>query len=229
MALFSIPNVAVRGVSACVPSTIDRNKESKIHSPEEIEKLIESIGVEEKRIADDKTCTSDLCCQAAEKLIDELGWDKNEIEGLVFVSQTPDYILPATSCILQERLGLPKECFTLDISLGCSGWVYGMNTLSALVATGGIRKALLLVGDTTSKTTCREDKSSWPLFGDAGTATALEYSAEATVQTYHAASDGSGSDAIKILDGGYRNGFTERSLCYQTLTGGARRHLSIAS
>lgn len=212
MAVISIPNVCIKGVSACVPPMIDRNRDSELHSPEEIEKLIASIGVEEKRIATADVCTSDLCYEAADRLIEDLGWSRKEIDALVFVSQTPDYILPATSCILQERLKLSKECFTLDISLGCSGWCYGLNTLAALVSTGGVKKALLLVGDTTSKTTYREDKSSWPLFGDAGTATALEFEPEAEGMVFYACSDGSGADAIIIKDGGYRNFFTEESL-----------------
>ena len=133
---------------------------------------------------------------------------------MLFRSQTPDYILPATSCILQDRLGLSKECFTLDISLGCSGWVYGLSTISSLISAGKMKKALLLVGDTTSKTTSFEDTSSWPLFGDAGTATALVYKENAKGFLFHTASDGSGKDAIIIPDGGYRNRYNKETLTY---------------
>ena len=97
MAIFSIPNVVLKGVTACVPPFIDENHRSTLMSPEEMKKLIESIGVERKHIADQDTCTSDLCYKAAEKLIAELNWRKDEIDCLIFVSQTPDYILPATS------------------------------------------------------------------------------------------------------------------------------------
>ena len=174
MAFFAIKNVEIRGVSACVPPLVDENASSYLMPPDEMQKVIASIGVERKRIAERDVCTSDLCCKAAEVLLERLCWKKEEVDALVFVSQTADFILPATSCILQSRLGLSMECYTLDISLGCSGWVYGLSAISGLISSGGIRKALLLVGDTTSKTTSEEDKSSWPLFGDAGTATALE-------------------------------------------------------
>lgn len=84
-------------------------------------------GVKERRVS--KTlCTSDLCYGAAEQLIKDLGWEKSEIDGLLFVSQTPDYILPATACILQDRLGLSKECYATDMSIGCSGWLYGLSS-----------------------------------------------------------------------------------------------------
>ena len=212
MAIFSIPNVVLKGVTACVPPFIDENHRSTLMSPEEMKKLIESIGVERKHIADQDTCTSDLCYKAAEKLIAELNWRKDEIDCLIFVSQTPDYILPATSCLLQERLGLPKECYTLDISLGCSGWVYGLSAISGLLSNGGMEKGLLLVGDTTSKTTSKKDKSSWPLFGDAGTATALEYEEGEKGFTFHMATDGSGGNAIVVPDGGYRNPYSESTL-----------------
>jgi 3-oxoacyl-[acyl-carrier-protein] synthase-3 len=176
--------------------------------------LISSIGVERKRIVDSYTCTSDLCFKAAEKLIEELSWEKSEIDCLIFVTQTPDYILPATSCILQHRLGLSTECYAQDISSGCSGWVYGMSVISSIVfaGDGDFRKALLLVGDTTSKLTSKEDKSTWPLFGDAGTATALEYIAGNEGLKFHLGTDGEGADAIIIKDGGYRNCFSADSL-----------------
>lgn len=212
MAVFSISNVEIKGVAACVPPFVDENRKSALMSPDEMEKLIGSIGVERKHIVDKDTCTSDLCYKAAENLIDRLNWKKEEIECLIFVSQTPDYILPATSCLLQERLGLSRECYTLDVSLGCSGWVAGLSAISGLMANGGIRKGLLLVGDTTSKTTSPEDKSSWPLFGDAGTATALEYKEGARGFTFHMATDGSGWNAIVVPDGGYRNPYSENTL-----------------
>lgn len=215
MAFLNIPNVKISGISACVPKEIDHNKKLPI-SKVEIDKLISAVGIEEKRISPQSICTSDLCYSAAEKLISDLKWDKKDIDCLVFVSQTPDYILPATSCILQDRLGLSEECLTKDISLGCSGWVYGLNTISSIlsVSKGSVKKALLLVGDTSSKTSSRTDKSIWPLFGDAGTATAIEFDESSSDMHFHLASDGSGEKAIKINDGGFRNQFSEKSLQY---------------
>lgn len=96
-------------------------------------------------------CSSDLCYFAAEKLLEELHWDRTEIDVLVFVTQTPDYIVPATSCLLQQRLGLKESCYTLDISLGCSGWVYALSVITSLMRNGSLWKGLLSAGDTILK------------------------------------------------------------------------------
>jgi 3-oxoacyl-[acyl-carrier-protein] synthase-3 len=225
MAFLNIPNVVIRGISGCVPKHIDENNDYPINE-EDKAKLISSIGVERKRIADDKTCSSDLCFKAADKLIQELNWDKSEIDCLIFVSQTPDYILPANSCILQQRLGLSTECYAQDISLGCSGWIYGMSAISSLIlaGNGSLRKALLLVGDTISKILSAEDKSTWPLFGDAGTATALEYSAGSEGFKFHLATDGEGADTIIVKDGGCRNTTTPDSFVVKQFEDGIRRN-----
>jgi 3-oxoacyl-[acyl-carrier-protein] synthase-3 len=146
-----------------------------------------------------------LCYNAAEKLILDLGWNKSDIECLIFASQTPDYILPATACILQVRLGLKQEIVAFDISLGCSGWVYGLNLVSALLSTGALKKGLLLVGDTILKSCSLEDKSTFPLFGDAGTATAIEFDNGVEGLRFHLGCDGTGFKTIIIPDGGYRN------------------------
>ena len=224
MAFFSISNVSVKGISACVPKTSEENSDLSLFKGDDGSKFIASTGIERRRIVDKNTTTSDLCYCAAEKLITELQWDKNDVDCLVFVTQTPDYILPATSCILQDRLGLNKECYTLDVSLGCSGWIYGMSVISSLLNTGGFRKGLLLVGDTISKYNSSVDKSTWPLFGDAGTATALIYDSEANKIAFHMATDGKGYDAIIVPDGGSRNGISEKSLEYETIEEGITRN-----
>ena len=212
MALFSVQNIKVGGMACCVPPTIDVNDENPLFQDEEGQKIIKSVGVRKKRIADDDCCSSDLCYQAAEKLILDMGINKEDIECLIFVTQSPDYRLPATSCLLQERLGLSKECHTIDISLGCSGWVYGLSMISALMSVSQMKYGLLLVGETTSKMHSREDRSAWPLFGDAGTATLLEYEEGCSELVFHTASDGSGANAIIMPDGGYRHPFSEESL-----------------
>lgn len=220
MAYLSFPKVSVVGMSACVPKEIDDNRTNPLISEEERDILIASIGILQKRKAPDGVTSSDLCCEAAEKLITEMGWDKKEIDALVFVSQSPDYILPATACVLQERLGLPLECMSYDISLGCSGWVYGMASISALVSSGCIKKALLLVGDLATRTNSPRNRSDFPLFGDAGTCTALVYDEKSKGIKIHLGTDGSGKDAIIIPEGGYRNPFNEKSLEWQEVEGG---------
>jgi 3-oxoacyl-[acyl-carrier-protein] synthase-3 len=222
MAFLHIKNIAVKGVSACIPAVVEEN--SSLTGIPDLEKLIKTIGVERRHIAKKGVSTSDLCFKAAEKLIEALNWDKNEIEGLIFVTQTPDFILPATSPILQDRLGLSTKCFTLDISLGCSGYIVGLSTLAGYMQNGTIKKALLLVGDTISKTCSVDDKSTYPLFGDAGTATALEFSEGAGGLKFHLESDGSGYKAIIINEGGYRSHFSKTSLEPQFIAEGITRN-----
>lgn len=224
MAFLHIKNVVLRGIAACVPSMVEENSDLIHMQAYDIDKLVSTTGIERRHIISAGTCTSDLCLKAAERLIGELNWEKKEIEALIFVSQTPDYILPATSCLLQDKLGLSTECITLDISLGCSGFVYGLSTLANYMQAGMIRKALLLAGDTSSLTCSKEDKSSYPLFGDAGTATALEFSEGEDGFKFHLGSDGSGSQAIIINDGGYRSPFCEESLIVDEIADGINRN-----
>lgn len=172
----------------------------------------ESTGIKARRRSEGGITSADLCQASAEQLIAQLGWDKKEIEALVFVTQTPDYILPATSCLLQEKLGLSDSCYTLDISLGCSGWVYALSVISALMQNGTIKKGILLAGDTITKFCSPEDKSTYPLFGDAGTATALEYTDGCEGLKFVFNTDGAGYETIIISEGAYRNPVTEESL-----------------
>ena len=168
MAFLHFENINIAGIAACVPKNIVPaiSTTAKYNAAE----FIKSTGVQEKRYSNDFTA-SDLCENAAIRLISDLSWNKEEIDALIFVSQTPDYILPATSCILQDKLGLSRNCMTLDISLGCSGWVHGLTTLSGLMSCGNIKKALLLAGDGRKHTEEEPDQ----LFGMGGTATALEF------------------------------------------------------
>src|SRR5690606_32663256 len=134
-----------------------------------------------------------------------------------------DYLLPATSVILQNRLGLSKNCMALDIGLGCSGYVYGLSVIGSLLSSGNIKKALLLVGDKSLLSISPKDKSTYPLFGDAGAATALQYDAKAPSMLFNLQSDGSGYQSIIITDGLGRNPISENSLKYETIEKGIER------
>lgn len=200
MAFLEFKNVRIAGISAGVPNTIVSNERDAVQSKDyDASAFIETTGVKERRINKTST-TSDLCYAAAVQLLNDLQWDKSEIDGIIFVSQTQDYFLPATACILQDRLGLSKECYAEDISLGCSGWVYGLSNAVSLMANGGMQKVLLLAGDAK-----RHFESNDPLFGFAGTATALEYKKGEKGFQFHFGTDGDGYDAIIIPDGGSRN------------------------
>ncbi len=220
MAFLEIPNARISGVAAAVPREVEENVTYPLFQEGEAEKFIASTGVCRRHVSQ-KYLSSDLCYAAAQQLLCDLGWEANTIDGLVFVTQGQDYILPATSCILQQRLGLSEECATLDVSLGCSGWVYGLSVAAGWLQAGS-KRVLLLCGDT-SHATSREDKSAWPLFGEAGTATAVEFDENASSLKFHLATDGSGYDAIIIPDGGFRNPFSADSLIPQEISPGITR------
>ena len=209
MAFCEFKNVRVSGIAAGVPKNVISNLDLKsgdgsISSEYSSEDFVKLTGVEERRVSDVLT-TSDLAFAAAERLIADLAWNKDEIDALIFVSQTPDYVLSATACILQDRLGLSKECYATDMSLGCSGWVYGLSEVVSLMACGGFRKALLMVGDAKKRVSTPGWKAKDPLLGSAGAATALEYVQGAGGFKFHFGTDGSGYDAIITPDGGSRN------------------------
>ena len=202
-----IKNIEISGVSACVPRHIEDNRQLPLlGSPEQALKFIETTGVITRHTVNKQNiCSSDMCFHAADKLLNDLEWRREDIGCLIFVSQTPDYIMPATACILQDRLGLSNECFALDISLGCSGWIHGMATIGALMQNGSFKKGLLLTGDTSTITKSPNDKSTYPLFGDSGTATALTYRENSEGLKIHTSTDGKGYRSIIIPDGGFRN------------------------
>jgi 3-oxoacyl-[acyl-carrier-protein] synthase-3 len=223
MAFFTVTGMRIRGIAAAVPSNRERNLDYTPVTEAERNMLIKTTGIETRHVAHPGTATSDLCFSAAEKLIAELGWNKEEIALLIFVSQSPDHFLPATSIILQDRLSLPKATAAFDINLGCSGFVYGLSVAASMVATGGFRKALLLSGDISTHGITPKDKSTWPLFGDAGTATALEYDPSST-SFFNLQSDGSGHQAIIIPDGGLRHPISDKTYIEEEAEKGVVRH-----
>lgn len=228
MASFSIPGINIAGMAAAVPKNTESNWDCGLIPEKERKILIKTTGVEFRRLAPKGMATSDLCFEAADKLIAELNWQRGEIGLLVFVSQSSDYYLPATAVILQDRLGLPKTSIAFDIGLGCSGFVYGLSVIASLMQSTGIKKALLLTGDVSSIICSEEDKSTYPLFGDAGTVTALELKKEAAPMMFNLNSDGSGYKAIYVPDGGSRNRITENSLKQQKASEGiTRRSLNL--
>ncbi len=205
MAVCSFNGVSITGISATVPKNIYNNKtDNSFFSQETVFDIIEKIGVYQRRVADENMCASDLCFCAAHNLIEEMNIERNEIDFLIFVSQTPDYRMPATSFILQDRLGLPKTCAAFDINLGCSGFVVGLNIAYSLAAQSSIRKILLLNGETRTKVYSFKDRKTGFLFGDAGAASLIEKSHSVGDSFFVIESDGSKNDYIKIKCGGYR-------------------------
>ena len=214
MALIKYNNVGISAIAACVPSRIINNYEYDldIWPQEEVKKVVDKVGVFERRFVDDNTCASDLCLAAAEKLIADNGIDRSEIDLLVFLSQTPDYRMPATSILLQDRLGLPMTTMAFDISLGCSGFISALSIVYAMMQNNGFRKALLLNGETRSKVYSRKDRREAFIFGDAGVAALIERDEKFGESHFSLNSDGSRGNLIMIPGGGYRNMSSEETL-----------------
>lgn len=207
MAILHFKNVGITALAACVPSRVIDNYhyDLDIWPEEEVRKVVDKVGVVERRFVDDKTCASDLCFTAAEKLIADNNVDKSEIDLLVFLSQTPDYRMPATSILLQDRLGLPMTTMAFDIQLGCSGFINALSIVYAMMQNQGFHKALLLDGETRSKVYSRKDRREAFIFGDAGVAALIERDEKFGESHFSLNSDGSRGDLIMIKGGGYRN------------------------
>lgn len=211
MAFFSTYNTKIAGIAAAVPKNEISNWDYEYLTEQEKKMLIKTIGVEKKRFAPKHITTADLGYAASEKLIKDLHWKKEDIDVLVFVSQSKDYFLPSTACILQDRLGLSKSNVALDIGMGCSGYVYGLSVINSLMGATGLKKGLMIVGDNSLVTCNYKDKSTFPLFGDAATVTAIEYDSNASPFHYNLLTDGSRHQAIMIPHGGLRNQATKES------------------
>lgn len=223
MAFLKIDNVSIKGISAAVPKLVKEIRELPFFAPGEGEKVVALTKIERSRITPPGMCCSDLCYAAANRLLNELEWNRDEVDALIYVSLSRDYITPATSALLQDRLGLSKECYCIDIPLACSGYVYGLSNIASLMQTGNIRKALLLVGETTSQLQSPLDKGLWPLHGDAGSATALEYCQGAEPMYFHLCTDGARGEAIINVAGGTRHPVTPDDLVMKTAEDGSQR------
>ncbi len=198
--------VGITAMAAAVPSRIINNYEYTDYFPaEQVKEVVDKVGVFERRFADSETCSSDLCMAAAEKLIADNNIDKNEIDLLVFLSQTPDYRMPATSICLQERLGLPNSCIAFDMQMGCAGFCYALSVVYGMMQGGNIRKALILDGETRSKVYSPKDRRSAFIFGDGGIAALVERNEKFGQCWFSLNSDGSRYDLIMIKGGGYRH------------------------
>ncbi len=201
MATIRYNNVGIKAMSACVPHGVFDNKDLGYLIPEEdIQKTINSIGVHQRRIADPDVCASDLAYKAAVKLMEDNDINPESIDVLLFMSQTADYRIPATAPVLQDRLGLSTDTLAMDLSLGCSGFVFALSTAYAYASLPDVHRVLLLDGETFSKIVNRYDKVDWPLYGDAATATLVE-KGDFGESTFILRSDGSGKDSVIIKDG----------------------------
>lgn len=213
MAFLKFKGIGITAMAGAVPKKVIKNLEYTDFFPEDqVKEVVEKVGIYERRFADEQTCSSDLCFAAAQKLFYDNDIDRDEIDLLVFISQTADYRMPATSITLQHRLGLKQSCIAFDVNLGCSAFIYGLSVVYSMMLTGNIRKALILDGETRSKVYGPRDRRSAFIFGDGGVAALVERDEKFGETTLSLNSDGSRADLIMIKAGGYRHMSTPETL-----------------
>jgi 3-oxoacyl-[acyl-carrier-protein] synthase III len=207
MANAKFTNSKISGIVSVVPQiekSIDAEVDLYGGNKKQIERIKKVIGLDKRRVADAETTSLDLCYNAAIQLLEGLMIEKSDIDGLVFVTQTPDHLQPSNAAIIHGRLGLKKSCASFDINLGCSGYVYGLWMAHMMIQSTTCNTVLLLAGDTLSKCVNPRDRSTAPLFGDAGSATLVENSNNINHAFFSLHTDGTGQDFIKVPAGGFR-------------------------
>jgi 3-oxoacyl-[acyl-carrier-protein] synthase-3 len=200
-----VTNTRIAGIVTAVP----RHKVNFFESPdlfsrEEAERLFPNTGIAEIRMAPPHMFVSDMCCAGAEHLLEKLGWERSSIELIIFITQGPDVPLPATACLIQNRLGLPHECAAFDINLGCSGYVYGLWIAAQLLSSMNKGRALLMVGDKSTGGVRPGDRATVSLFGDGAAVTAIERTEEKNPMYVVAGTDGRGGVHLNVKAGGDR-------------------------
>jgi len=199
---YSLNGIRIAGVVACLPQQrFDNEFFVDYFSSEEILNVTKSSGVVYRHQVPQGITTADLCTQAASHLLDRLGWHPASLDGVVLMTQTPNQLLPATACRIHNRLGLSKHAFAFDVNLGCSAYPYGLWLAGSLMSSGA-RRILLLAGDTISCILNPHDRATALLFGDAGSATAIEQQGDDS-WSFLLGTDGSGADALQVLPGGF--------------------------
>lgn len=226
MAFLEVKNVEIKGIATCVPKQIKVAKEQPYFTEIEAENFTNVTGVVSSHLVPQGMTVSDLCQEAAETLLAEAGWEKESIDLVMFVSTSRDfYICPNTSNILQDKLGLRTDCLALDLPFACSGYVYGLSVVGMMMQCGQIKRSLLLVGEQTSANQSCLDKTVWPLHGDAGSATILEYNSDVKhPMQFNLGSDGSGWEAIICREVGVRYPTTAESLVVKKYDEGIERN-----
>lgn len=215
MSFLRYGNVSIRGISACVPKNVEENNVLPFYAPGEAEQVMAAIGIERRHVVKAGVTASDLCYEAADKLIDELGWERDSIDVLAFVTQCPDYVNLPNSFVVHDKLGLPETTVCLDYYHGCPGWLIGLSSIVAMVSVGGAKRVLLLDGDTCSKMQYANDREEKPLFGDAGTATAIEFDENAPSMFFNIGTKSEDAKTLTKLVGGYRNPWSVESLQHE--------------
>jgi 3-oxoacyl-[acyl-carrier-protein] synthase III len=208
MAQTKVGGIVLRGISTCVPGAVAAITEDEASfTSEEVMRVVKMAGVKERHLVSHEICASDLCLEAGRRLLEELGWAPETVDLLVFVTQSPDYITPNSACVLQRKLKLSTNCAAFDINLGCSAFPYGLCVVARMLGNNGFRRALLLVGETPSKSCFPGDRATSLIFGDAGSAAALEADSTASSMGFVLCTDGKGAPDLIVRAGGFRDRF----------------------
>ncbi len=226
MAKVSFSSIKIKGISAAVPKNIVNNLSThSFISMEDRQKTVKLTGMLEYRKANPEVCASDLCLKAAQLLLETMNMGPASIDAVLFVTQTPDYRLPSTACILQSKLGCPQSTLAYDINLGCSGFMYGLYTACSFIGGGGLKNVLLLCGDTQTKLSYEKDKNVCFMMGDAGTATIISEDKQASQINMVLMTDGEGYEKLIVPAGGFRYPSTEETREIRVQSDGGTRSL----
>lgn len=198
----------IKAISYHLPEKILTNEALIEKFPEwSVEKIADKTGIKERRIAEENVCSSDIGILSCEKLFKEHNIDRNEVDFLILCTQSPDYFLPTTACIMQEKLGIPTAAGAFDFNLGCSGYVYGLSLAKGLIETGAAQNILLVMAETYSKFIHPSDKSVRTIFGDAAAATLLTIEnsdVKEPIGSFVFGTDGRGANNLIVKTGGMR-------------------------
>lgn len=206
MSFSRIDGFRIAGVSTCVPPTrVDNLDLGERYGAEDVRKVVSMAGVRHRHVVGDELTAVDLCTEAARRLLDQLGWAPESITGLIMVTQSPDHFLPSSACVVHAKLGLPVGCAAFDMGLGCSGYPYGLYIAATMLKAGGQQRILVLHGETPSRFVHPDDHATTLLFGDAGSATALEAEPGGAPASFGLFTDGSGADGLIIRGGAFRD------------------------
>jgi 3-oxoacyl-[acyl-carrier-protein] synthase-3 len=196
----------IKSISYYLPKSILDNATIEYQFPEwNIEKIAEKTGIAKRYIADENETSLDMAIKASLILFQEHNIDKMSIDFILFCTQSPDYFLPTSACIIQEKLGLSKSVGALDINLGCSGFIYGLGLAKGLISTGQAKNILFITAETYSKFIHPLDKSNKTIFGDAAAATLISTDGFAEIGDFEYGTDGKGAENLIVKNGGLRN------------------------
>jgi len=219
MANIILRNVKTRGIKTIIPEKyidIDDELEFFENNPKKIARAKKMVGYGRRYIANENTTVVDLAVYAAEELFSEMNYNRQDIDLLIFVNQKPDYPEPCDACVAHGRLNLNKICTSIDINLGCSGYIHALMTAHTYLSTGMYKKCLILAGDLCGRSCTQSDRKSAPVFGDAASATILEYVENGNVAYFVTGTDGKGWNKIIRPFGGMRIPIDEKILTTKT-------------